>query len=283
MKLELLQPSEGSVRNNTRLGRGQGSGGGGTAKRGHKGAKSRSGYSQKRGFEGGQMPLQRRLPKFGFNNINRVEYKAINLDTIQSLVENTGINKIDLAFLKEHGLVSKFDLVKILGRGEMNTAVAIKVHAFSKSAIDSIEKAGGKAILLSDETSLDDVQVAAVSGKSVKVAKKEVVAEVTSEEATEVEAPKAKATKKVKAGDELEKIEGIGPKIADLFRNAGIDTFQKLADTNVDTMKEILSNAGSNFASHDPSTWAEQSLLAATGKWDELKELQDKLNGGRPE
>jgi large subunit ribosomal protein L15 len=279
MKLELLKPAEGSVKNNTRLGRGQGSGGGGTAKRGHKGAKSRSGYSQKRGFEGGQMPLQRRLPKFGFKNINRVEYKAINLDTIQSLVESTGINKIDLSFLKEHGLVSKFDLVKILGRGEMNAPVAIKVHAFSKTAIESIEKAGGNALLVSDETSLESIEIASVSVKG----KKAVAAEVSVPELVAEEAPKAKTSKKAKSGDELEKIEGIGPKIADLFRNAGIDTFQKLAETSVDSMKEILSNAGSNFASHDPFTWAEQATLAAAGNWDELKALQDKLNGGRPE
>lgn len=274
MKLELLKPSEGSVKNNTRLGRGQGSGGGGTAKRGHKGAKSRSGYSQKRGFEGGQMPLQRRLPKFGFKNINRIEYKAINLDTIQALIESTGINKIDLSVLKEHGLISKFDLVKILGRGEMNAPVAIKVHAFSKSAVESIEKAGGKAILLTDETSLEDINISVAPAKS----NIEVAAETVVEDA-----PKAKTTKKAKSGDELEKIEGIGPKIADLFRNAGIDTFQKLAESSVESMKEILSNAGSNFASHDPSTWAEQASLAAAGNWDELKVLQDKLNGGRPE
>ncbi len=143
--LETLKPAEGSVRNNTRLGRGQGSGGGGTAKRGHKGAKSRSGYSQKRGFEGGQMPLQRRVPKFGFKNINRVEYKAINLDTIQALVDKTGVNVIDISVLYNNGLIAKTDLVKILGRGEITAAVEIKINAFSKTAVEAIEKAGGKA------------------------------------------------------------------------------------------------------------------------------------------
>lgn len=143
--LETLQPASGSVRNNTRLGRGQGSGGGGTAKRGHKGAKSRSGYSAKRGFEGGQMPLQRRVPKFGFKNINRIEYKGINLDTLQALVEKTGITVIDLAALYHNGLTSKRDLVKILGRGELKAAVEVKVNAFSKTAAEAIEKAGGKA------------------------------------------------------------------------------------------------------------------------------------------
>src|SRR6218665_2656362 len=110
MKLSSVQPAKGSVKANDRLGRGQGSGGGGTAKRGHKGAKSRSGYSQKRGFEGGQMPLQRRVPKFGFKNINRVAYKAINLDTIQALFDKTQEANITLAFLRENGLASKSDL-----------------------------------------------------------------------------------------------------------------------------------------------------------------------------
>ena len=151
MKLESLKPAQGSVKNNTRLGRGQGSGGGGTAKRGHKGAKSRSGYSQKRGFEGGQMPLQRRVPKFGFNNINRVAYKAINLDTIQALFDKTKESNITVAFLKEHGLVSKSDLVKILGRGEFSAKVNITVHAFSQSAADAITNAGGSAVVLGQE------------------------------------------------------------------------------------------------------------------------------------
>jgi large subunit ribosomal protein L15 len=145
INLETLKPAEGSVRNNTRLGRGQGSGGGGTAKRGHKGAKSRSGYSAKRGFEGGQMPLQRRVPKFGFKNINRVEYKAINLDTIQALVDKTGVKVIDISVLYNNGLIAKTDLVKILGRGEITAAVEIKINAFSKTAVEAIEKAGGKA------------------------------------------------------------------------------------------------------------------------------------------
>lgn len=148
MKLESLKPAQGSVKNNTRLGRGQGSGGGGTAKRGHKGAKSRSGYSQKRGFEGGQMPLQRRVPKFGFKNINRVEYKPINLDTIQALYEKTNEANITIDFLKENGLVGKSDVVKVLGRGEFTAKVNITVHAFSKSAVDAIVKAGGTTTAL---------------------------------------------------------------------------------------------------------------------------------------
>ena len=147
MKLESLQPAQGSVRSNTRLGRGQGSGGGGTAKRGHKGAKSRSGYSQKRGFEGGQMPLQRRVPKFGFKNINRVAYKAINLDTIQALFDKTQESNINMEFLKQNGLASKSDLVKVLGRGEFTAKVNVTVHAFSKSAEEAIAKAGGTAVV----------------------------------------------------------------------------------------------------------------------------------------
>jgi len=145
MNLSSLKSAAGAVRTNTRLGRGQGSGGGGTAKRGHKGAKSRSGYSQKRGFEGGQMPLQRRVPKFGFNNINRVEYKAINLDTIQALADSIQSSVISIAVLKENGLIGKMDLVKILGRGEVVGKLEVTAHAFSGSAKESIEKAGGTA------------------------------------------------------------------------------------------------------------------------------------------
>ena len=148
MNLSSLQPAEGSVKDRKRIGRGTGSGRGGTSTRGHKGAKSRSGYSQKTGFEGGQMPLQRRVPKFGFKNFNRVEFTGVNLDVLQSLVEKDKIQTIDLAYLKSHGLVSKNDRVKILGRGELTSQVEVHAHAFSKSAIASIEKAGGKVITL---------------------------------------------------------------------------------------------------------------------------------------
>ena len=148
MKLHTLKPAEGSVKNRKRVGRGQGSGRGGTSTRGHKGAQSRSGYKRKMGFEGGQMPLQRRVPKFGFNNRNRIEYKPVNLDTIQSLVDSTKEEKIDVKFLAEHGIVGKKDLVKILGRGELNAKVEITAHAFSSSAIQIIEKNGGKVTKL---------------------------------------------------------------------------------------------------------------------------------------
>jgi len=148
MNLSSLQPAEGSIKNRKRIGRGTGSGRGGTSTRGHKGAKSRSGYSSKAGFEGGQMPLQRRVPKFGFKNINRVEYTGVNLDVLQSLVEANNVQTIDFSFLKTHGLVSKNDKVKILGRGELSSTVEVHAHAFSKSAIESIEKAGGKTITL---------------------------------------------------------------------------------------------------------------------------------------
>lgn len=148
MNLSTLQPAEGSVKNRKRIGRGTGSGRGGTSTRGHKGAKSRSGYSQKSGFEGGQMPLQRRVPKFGFKNVNRVEYTGVNLDVLQSLLEKESVATIDLAYLKNHGLVSKNDRVKILGRGELTSIVEVHAHAFSKSAIESIEKAGGKITTL---------------------------------------------------------------------------------------------------------------------------------------
>ncbi len=148
MKLHQLKPAEGAVKREKRIGRGQGSGHGGTSTRGHKGAKSRSGYSKKIGFEGGQMPLQRRIPKFGFTNPNKVEYKAINLDDLQSLIEKTGATVIDIALLQDNGLASKNDLIKILGRGELNSIQEVKANAFSKSAIEAIEKAGGKAVVL---------------------------------------------------------------------------------------------------------------------------------------
>lgn len=148
MELSSLKPAKGSVKVNKRLGRGHGSGMGATSTRGNKGAQSRSGYSQKRSFEGGQMPLQRRIPKFGFKNINRVEYKAINLDELQLLIDKTGVSQIDVNLLYTNGLVGKNDLVKVLSRGELKGSVEIKAHAFSKSAAEAIEKIGGKAVKL---------------------------------------------------------------------------------------------------------------------------------------
>jgi len=146
MNLSNLRPATGSVKNaKKRLGRGQGSGKGGTSTKGHKGAQSRSGYSAKRGFEGGQMPLQRRVPKFGFKNVNRVEYRGINLDVIQALVDANKVSTIDCAFLISKGLAHKNDKVKILGRGELNAKVDIKVHAFSATAKAAIEAKGGSA------------------------------------------------------------------------------------------------------------------------------------------
>ncbi|WBA40559.1 50S ribosomal protein L15 [Hymenobacter canadensis] len=147
MNLSNLKPAVGSTRNVKRIGRGTGSGRGGTSTRGHKGAKSRSGYSKKSGFEGGQMPLQRRVPKFGFKNINRVEYKAINLDVLAGLTEG-GVTTFDNAYFVQAGLASKNAKIKVLGRGELTTAVEVHAHAFSKSAVEAIEKAGGKAVTL---------------------------------------------------------------------------------------------------------------------------------------
>jgi large subunit ribosomal protein L15 len=146
MDLSNLKPAKGSVKSGKRLGRGQGSGKGGTSTRGHKGAKSRSGYSKKIGFEGGQMPLQRRLPKYGFKNINRVEYKAINISTIQSLAEKLDIDKIDFQTLVTAGLVSKNALVKILGQGEIAKKLEVHAHAFSKSAVLAIEAKQGTVV-----------------------------------------------------------------------------------------------------------------------------------------
>ena len=143
MKLHTLKPAAGSVKTRKRVGRGPGSGMGGTSTRGHKGAKQRSGYSKKIGFEGGQMPLQRRLPKFGFKNINRVEYKAINLDTLQALAETKGLQKVGLEELVAAGFVSSRHLVKILGNGELKTKLEVQAHAFSKSAEAAIVALGG--------------------------------------------------------------------------------------------------------------------------------------------
>lgn len=145
MQLNSLTPAKGSVKSNYRRGRGQGSGGGGTATRGHKGAQSRSGHSKKRGFEGGQMPLQRRLPKFGFKNINRVEYTGVNLDAIQRIAEAQNLTDITLETLIKNGLASKNDKVKILGRGELKSKVNINVHAFTATAKAAIEAKGGVA------------------------------------------------------------------------------------------------------------------------------------------
>ena len=150
MNLSNLKPAEGSVKNQgKRVGRGQGSGKGGTATRGHKGAKSRSGYSKKLGFEGGQMPLQRRVPKYGFKNINRVEYQGINLDTLQELVDNKKIkDAVDFQTLVDLGLAGKNELVKILGRGELKSKLTVTAHKFTASAKAAIEAAGGEAVTL---------------------------------------------------------------------------------------------------------------------------------------
>jgi len=143
MNLNNITPAEGATKRVKRIGRGQGSGHGGTSTRGHKGAKSRSGYSRKIGFEGGQMPLQRRVPKFGFTNFNRVEYKGINLDTLQTLVDKLNISEVTIDIIRENGLAAKNDLVKILGRGELKSSVKVTANGFSASAKSAIEAAGG--------------------------------------------------------------------------------------------------------------------------------------------
>lgn len=143
MNLSNLQPAPGSTKSEKRIGRGQGSGHGGTSTRGHKGAKSRSGYSKKIGFEGGQMPLQRVVPKSGFRNINRIEYKAINLGVLQQLIDKQKITVIDLITLVDAGIASKNDKIKILGGGSLSAKINVKAHAFSKSAKEAIEKLQG--------------------------------------------------------------------------------------------------------------------------------------------
>jgi large subunit ribosomal protein L15 len=148
MNLSNLQPAEGSTKNRKRIGRGTGSGRGGTSTRGHKGAGSRSGYKSKVGFEGGQMPLQRRVPKVGFKPINRVEYVSINLDALQALSEKYNLTAIDFDTFREHGLASKNDLIKVLGRGELKSKLDITAHAFSATAQKAIEAVGGAIVKL---------------------------------------------------------------------------------------------------------------------------------------
>ena len=148
MELHNLKPANKSTKKSKRVGRGQGSGKGGTATRGHKGQKSRSGYSRKIGFEGGQMPLQRRVPKFGFTNISRKEFKGINIETLETLAEKKGLTTIDIETLIEAGLVKKNSLVKILGNGTLTKKLEVKAHAFSKSAIKAIESVEGTVVKL---------------------------------------------------------------------------------------------------------------------------------------
>ncbi|MCR4659733.1 MAG: 50S ribosomal protein L15 [Bacteroidales bacterium] len=148
MNLNNLKPAEGSIKHSKRIGRGAGSGKGGTATRGNKGAKARSGYHQKVGFEGGQMPLYRRVPKFGFKNINRVEYVAINIDTLNALAEAKNITEFTFDVFKQNGLVSSSDKIKILGRGELNTTLTVSAHSFSESAKKAIEAKGGTANII---------------------------------------------------------------------------------------------------------------------------------------
>lgn len=148
MKLNNLTPAPGSNGRVKRVGRGEGSGHGGTSTRGHKGAQARSGYSRKIGFEGGQMPIQRRLPKFGFNNPNRVEYKPVNVESLQAIAEANNITEITIEVLREAGIISKNQLVKILGNGDITAKLDVQANAFSKSAIEKIEKAGGKVTVI---------------------------------------------------------------------------------------------------------------------------------------
>ena len=148
MKLENIKPAEGATKNTKRVGRGQGSGKGGTATRGTKGAKARSGYEHKIGFEGGQMPLQRRLPKFGFKNPTRVEYQAVSLASIQAIADAAGVKEIDVNLIKDYGFAAKTDLVKVLANGEVTAALTVTANAFSKTAVAKIEAAGGKAVTM---------------------------------------------------------------------------------------------------------------------------------------
>jgi len=147
MKLHTLKPAKGSLKTRKRIGRGQGSGKGGTSTKGHKGAQSRSGYTYRAWFEGGQMPLYRRVPKFGFKNINRVEYQAVNVDVLQKLLEEYPTDEVNHEYLEAHGIISTTKkMVKVLGRGELTTKVTVRLNKFSKSAVTAIENCGGTVI-----------------------------------------------------------------------------------------------------------------------------------------
>lgn len=185
MKLSNLKPAEGSTKTGKRVGRGQGSGKGGTSTRGHKGQKSRSGYSKKIGFEGGQMPLQRRVPKFGFTNPNRVEYKGVNLDLIQALIDNKKVKEITPEVLIDNGIAQKKDLIKILGRGELSSKINVTAHAFSKSAQAAIEEKGGKAVALVKK---EEVKETTKPKKTPKTEEKKEEAKVEAEEMVEEKA-----------------------------------------------------------------------------------------------
>ena len=194
MSLHNLKPAEGSTFTKKRLGRGEGSGSAGTSGRGHKGAKSRSGYSKKIGFEGGQMPLQRRVPKFGFTNPNRTEYRVINLDIIQKLIDDKKVKEITLESLIASGLASKNDLVKVLGRGKISASVKVKVDKISFSAKNAIEKAGGSIELTNSNTSLEEVKISKDS--TAKETKKETIKEAKKETTKEAKMGTKKETKK---------------------------------------------------------------------------------------
>ena len=194
MSLHNLKPAEGSTFTKKRLGRGEGSGSAGTSGRGHKGAKSRSGYSKKIGFEGGQMPLQRRVPKFGFTNPNRTEYRVINLDIIQKLIDDKKVKEITLESLIASGLASKNDLVKVLGRGKILASVKVKVDKISFSAKNAIEKAGGSIELINSNTSSEEVKISKDS--TAKETKKETTKEAKKETIKEAKTGTKKETKK---------------------------------------------------------------------------------------
>ena len=203
MSLHNLKPAEGSTFTKKRLGRGEGSGSAGTSGRGHKGAKSRSGYSKKIGLEGGQMPLQRRVPKFGFTNPNRTEYRVINLDIIQKLIDDKKVKEITLESLIASGLASKNDLVKVLGRGKISASVKVKVDKISFSAKNAIEKAGGSIELTNSNTSLEEVKISkdSTAKETKKETKKETIKEAKKETTKEA---KKETTKEAKMGTKKE-------------------------------------------------------------------------------
>jgi len=191
MKLHELKPATNATKSSKRIGRGQGSGKGGTSTKGHKGAQSRSGYSRKLGFEGGQMPIYRLVPKRGFKNINRVEYSPINLSTLQMLADKTQQSEITLELMKANGLISMKDKIKILGNGEITSKLTVTAHTFSKTAIEAIEKAGGKCVALMVG---ENKETLVAKSEKQKAEKSKVEEAPKAEEKPIIEEPKAEAT-----------------------------------------------------------------------------------------
>ena len=269
MKLHDLAPKHKKV-NRKRKGQGNATGNGTYGGRGMNGQNARAGGGVRAGFEGGQTPLIQRMPKNpGFNNPNRVEAQVVNLDAIDEAYKAG--ETVDVASLLEKGLIKKNNnKVKILGNGELTKKLTagedLSLSASAAAAFGGTAPAK-KPAAKKTEAKKEDVEVKGI-------------ADVPAPEKVEKKAPAKKAAKSDGA-DDLTKIEGVGPKIAGLLADGGFGTFKALAKADVDALKAILADAGSRYTMHDPTTWPQQAQLATDGKWDELKTLQDELDGGK--